>query len=106
MSGVQVRFGVWMKIDLVAVLMMCKMKALSGVGGGVDVERGCKIRFAWWGEGSRTVCTGGVSGGKVTRLMREVFKASVDAVGSDGVISAGNEDSPVPSLTQNASQKS
>lgn len=46
MSGVQVRFGVWMKIDLVAVLMMCKMKALSGVGGGVGVERGCRIRFA------------------------------------------------------------
>ena len=47
MRGEQVRLGVWMKIDLVAVLRMCKMKVLNGVGGGVDEEKGWRIRFAW-----------------------------------------------------------
>jgi len=40
MRGAQVRLGDWMKIDLVAVARICKMKVLSGVGGGVDVENG------------------------------------------------------------------
>lgn len=46
MSGLQVRLGDWIKIDLVAVARMCRMKVLSGVGGGVDVEKGWSIRFA------------------------------------------------------------
>lgn len=52
------------------------------------------------------VCTGSVSDGKVIRLMREAFKASFETSGSDGVMSAGNEGSPVLSLAQNASQNS
>lgn len=106
MSGEQVRLGVWMKIDLLAVLRMCRMKVLSGVGGGVGVEKGWRIRFAWWGEGRRMVCIGGVSWGKEICLIRGESKGPFATIGFDEVVSEGNEGSPVPSLAQNASQKS
>jgi len=41
--------------------MMCRRKVLSGVGGGVGVEKGPSFGFEWWGEGRRIVCMGGIS---------------------------------------------
>lgn len=63
MRGLHVRFEVWMKIEWVAVLMICRRKVFSGVGSGID-EKKRSFGFAWCGEGRRMVGMGGVSWGK------------------------------------------
>lgn len=106
MRGALVRFGVWMKIELVAPARMCRMKVLSGVGGGVDVEKGRRIRVAWCGEGRRMVRIGGVSCVKDICLISEEDKSPFVALGCEKVVSTGNEGISAPPLPQNEAQKS
>jgi hypothetical protein len=105
MRGEQVRLGDWMKIDLVAVARIRRMKVLSGVGGGVDVEKGWRMRFAWWGDGRRMVCVSSVSWVKEACLMSEEscpFKVG----NSDEAFVVDIGGSALPPLPQNAVQKS
>jgi len=63
------------------------------------------MRFAWWGDGRRIVCTAGISCEKGTRLMSDEscpFKAEF----SDEVFADDSGGSALPPLPQNAAQKS
>lgn len=82
------------------------MKVFSGVGGGVGVEKGFSLGFAWWGEGRRIVCVGDISWGKEICLIRDKFETSSNDIESEGVVSDGKAGSPAPPLDQNASQRS
>ena len=94
-----------MKIDLVAVARMCRMKVLSDVGGGMDVENGWRIRFVWWGEGRRIVCTAGVSCEQETCLISDGCSLFDVDISAEAFVD-GSEGSVLLPLPQNAAQKS
>jgi len=87
------------------VLMICRRKVFSGVGGGIDEKRR-SFGFAWWGEGRRMVGMGGVSWGKEIWLRGDPSRSVGNNVGFPSGISGGIAGRPAPPLDQKATQKS